>query len=78
MQILGFHAMSWKTWTWVPILEDLGKTNTKTWILMQAFGSNHGFSSRTHEYHILFLKPNFKAMHGFQNMLDHAMQLDEQ
>ena len=30
LQNLRFHAMSSKTWTWVPILEDHVKTNTKT------------------------------------------------
>lgn len=28
LQNLGFHAMSLKTWTWVPILEDSWETNT--------------------------------------------------
>ena len=32
LQNLRFHAMSSKTWTWVPILENHAKTNTKTWI----------------------------------------------
>ena len=30
LQNLRFHAMHSKTWTWVPILEDFMKTNTKT------------------------------------------------
>ena len=29
LQKLRFHAMTSKTWTWVPILEDPMKTNTK-------------------------------------------------
>ena len=43
LQKLRFHAMNSKTWTWVPILEDPMKTNTKAWILMQTFGSNRAF-----------------------------------
>ena len=35
LQDLRFYAMNSKTWTWAPILEDLMKTNTKAWILMQ-------------------------------------------
>ena len=27
---LGFHAMSSKTWTWVPIFKDLVRINTTT------------------------------------------------
>ena len=30
LQKLRFHAMNSKTWTWVPTLKDLIKTNTKT------------------------------------------------
>mgnify|MGYP003703417405 CR=1 FL=1 len=30
LQQLRLHAMNSKTWTWVPTLKDLIKTNTKT------------------------------------------------
>ena len=30
LQNLRFHAMNSKSWTWIPILEDLMKTNTIT------------------------------------------------
>ena len=40
---LRFHAMSSKTWTWVPILENHARTNTKTWLLLQTFGSKRDF-----------------------------------
>ena len=43
LQSLRFRAMSSKTWTLVPILEDHMKTNTKICILIQIFGSKHGF-----------------------------------
>ena len=53
---LRFHAMSSKTWTWVPIQEDHMKTNTKTWFLLQTFGSKQDFLSRIHEHYSLLLK----------------------
>ena len=38
-----FHVTSLKTWTWVPIVENHARTNTKHESSQKAFGSKHDF-----------------------------------
>ena len=42
-QIWDFRAMSLKTWTWVPVVENHARTNTKHESRRKAFGSKQDF-----------------------------------
>ena len=43
-QIWDFRAMSLKTWTWVPVVENHVRTNTKHESRQKAFGLKQDFS----------------------------------